>query len=83
MNKLRLSMYLCTPSGTKSKDVALLLLSLSILHYFSKAPKKVLQNKFVLQHLLFTVRPNLHIKHSMLRQAFPHGVRFYTKAYTN
>ena len=40
MNKLRLSMYLCTPSGTKSKDVALLLLSLSILHYFSKAPKE-------------------------------------------
>ena len=40
MNKLRLSMYLCTPSGTKSKDVALLLLSLSILHYFSKVPKR-------------------------------------------
>ena len=40
MNKLRLSMYLCTPSGTKSKDAALLLLSLSILHYFSKAHKE-------------------------------------------
>ena len=38
MNKLRHSTYTHTPSGTKSKDVALLLLSLSILHYFSKAP---------------------------------------------
>ena len=40
MNKLRHSTYTHTPSGTKSKDVALLLLSLSILHYFSKAPKE-------------------------------------------
>ena len=52
MNKLRHSTYTHTPSGTKSKDVALLLLSLSILHYFSKAPKRVLQNEFVLQHPL-------------------------------
>ena len=39
MNKLRHSTYTHTPSGTKSKDVALLLLSLSILHYFSSALK--------------------------------------------
>ena len=46
MNKLHHSMYLCTPSGTKSKDVALLLLSLSILHYFSKAPKEGVAKQF-------------------------------------
>ncbi len=40
MNKLRRSTYTHTSSGTKSKDVALLLLSLSILHYFSKAPTR-------------------------------------------
>ena len=40
MNKLRRSTYTHTPSGTKSKDVALLLLSLSILHYFSKARRR-------------------------------------------
>ena len=37
MNKLRLSAYLCTPSGNPKLA---LWLSLSILHYFSKAPKR-------------------------------------------
>ena len=46
MNKLRHSTYTHTPSGTKSKDVALLLLSLSILHYFSKAPKEGAAKQF-------------------------------------
>ena len=46
MNKLRRSTYTHTPSGTKSKDVALLLLSLSILHYFSKAPKEGAAKQF-------------------------------------
>ena len=36
MNKLRLSAYLCTPSGNPKLA---LWLSLSILHYFSKALK--------------------------------------------
>ena len=41
------SVFAClTPSGTKSKDVALLLLSLSILHYFSKAPKEGAAKQF-------------------------------------
>ena len=46
MNNLRRSTYTHTPSGTKSKDVALLLLSLSILHYFSKAPKEGAAKQF-------------------------------------
>lgn len=46
MNKLRLSTYTHTPSGTKSKDVTLLLLSLFILHYFSKAPKEGAAKQF-------------------------------------
>ena len=46
MNKLRHSTYTHTPSGTKSKDAALLLLSLSILHYFSKAPKEGVAKQF-------------------------------------
>ena len=58
MNKLRLSMYLCTPSGTKSKDVALLLLSLSILHYFSKAPGGAAAKRNVLPQLLLRVIDN-------------------------
>ena len=37
MNKLRLSAYLCTPSGNPKLA---LWLSLSILHYFSKALKR-------------------------------------------
>ena len=52
MNKLRLSTYTHTPSGTKSKDVALLLLSLSILHYFSKAPKEGVEKQFRFLHPL-------------------------------
>ena len=61
MNKLRHSTYTHTPSGTKSKDAAVLWLSLAILHYCSKAPKEgaAKQFRFATPSLHFIPQKNI------------------------
>ena len=52
-NKLRHSTYFCTPSGKHNKAEALLLLSLSVLHFFSYPLKKAVKNLRFLQPHFF------------------------------